>query len=398
MVKHITIRSKSNEHSTRSPLKVLVGGILGMMLVMGIGRFAFTPILPLMQRDLGISNSLVGGLASLNYIGYLAGALLCAFWPSLLRRTTINVTALLTSIATTFLMGLTISPYMWSVLRFTAGIASALLFVAIAVEVSEILVRSQHGRWNSALYGGIGFGIALSGAVVPLLDKIGGWRASWLGMGVISLILAFSGIILSGKRHASIVTQDGQNAIIETLSGISRLATAYFLEGFGYIITATFLVTMIAHTPGLTAFSAWSWVAVGLAAAPSTVLWQQLASRIGIREALTLAYLIQSGGLLLSIYATTAITTGIAATIFGGTFLAIVSLSMAEGGRRSGAKGRRAAAILTVAFGSGQVIGPFFAGLLADRHGGFTIPLTLAACAVLFGGILIATDNHFKLR
>ena len=381
--------------TSRSALRVLVGGMFGMMLAMGIGRFAFTPILPLMQRDLGISHSLAGGLASLNYVGYLIGALVCALWPQLLRSTLLNVSALVSSIATTLLMGMTHSPFWWGSMRLVAGVASAILFVVIAVEVAENLVHSRHSRWSSALYGGIGLGITVSGIMVPVLDRAGGWQTAWIGMGVISGLLALGGILIAGKRQAAISVPNASTAATGSLSGMARLTTAYFLEGFGYIVSATFLVTMIAHTPGLSRFASLSWVAVGLAAAPSTVMWQRVALRFGARQALTLAYLLQFCGIVLSIFAGDVLSTGVAAIIFGGTFLGIVSLAMAEGGRRAGSQGRRVAAILTTAFGTGQVFGPSLAGVLADRFGGFSIPLALAAAAVLIGGVLVATDNRF---
>ncbi|MDD5760157.1 MAG: YbfB/YjiJ family MFS transporter [Desulfobulbaceae bacterium] len=367
-----------------------------MMVAMGIGRFAFTPILPLMQRDLGISNSLAGGLASLNYAGYLAGALVCAVWPHVLRYTSVNVTALVASIATTILMGFTQSPYCWGALRMISGVASAMLFVVIAIEVTETMVRSSHSRWSSALYGGIGLGIALSGIFTQILDKIGGWNAAWLGMGVISVVLSLAGILVAGKRRGAVSVPEVSSPLSGTLAGISRLATAYFLEGVGYIVSATFLVTMISHTAGLDRFAPWSWVAVGLAAAPSTVIWQQIAYRIGVRHALTLAYLLQACGILLSSIATQPFSAGLAAIIFGGTFLGIVSLAMAEGTRRAGANARRAAAILTVCFGAGQVIGPPLAGLLADQQGDFSLPLILAGSIVVLGGMLIASDRNFS--
>ncbi len=379
----------------RSALWVLIGGMFGMMVAMGIGRFAFTPILPLMQRDLGISNSLAGGLASLNYVGYLAGALVCAVCPHILRYTSVNVTALVASIATTFLMGFTQSPYWWGVLRLISGVASAMLFVVIAIEVTETMVRSSHSRWSSALYGGIGLGIALSGVFTQILDRFGGWSVAWLGMGGISMILSLVGILVAGKRRGAVSIPSVSSPSTGTLTGISRLATAYFLEGVGYIVSATFLVTMITHTAGLARFAPWSWVVVGLAAAPSTVIWQQIAYRIGVRHALTLAYLLQACGILLSSIATQPFSAGLAAIIFGGTFLGIVSLAMAEGTRRSGADARRAAAILTVCFGAGQVIGPPLAGLLADQQGGFSLPLILAGSIVVLGGMLVATDRNF---
>jgi len=386
--------------SPRSPVRVLIGGILGMMVAMGIGRFAFTPILPLMQRDLGVSHSLAGGLASLNYIGYLAGALACAIWPGLLRSVPLNIGALAACIGTTLLMALTTDPFWWGALRLLAGGASALLFVVIAIEVSEILAQSRHNSWSSALYGGIGLGIALSGALVPLLDRINGWRGAWLGMGGLSVVLALLGVMVAGKRRGAVAVSDKGTAPPATncLSGLARLATAYLCEGFGYIISATFLVTMIAHTPGLAGFASWSWVAVGLAAAPSTVIWQRTAARIGVRPALTVAYLLQTVGLLLSITAATPLKAGLAATIFGGTFLGIVALSMAEAGRRCTLEGRRAAAVMTVCFSVGQVVGPSLAGFLADKQGGFGLPLLLAAIVVASGAILTATDRHYSRK
>ena len=390
--------TESPETTQRSPVRVLFGGILGMMVAMGIGRFAFTPILPLMQRDLGISYSLAGGLASLNYAGYLAGALLCALWPRVLRSTFVNASALGICIVATLGMGLTNSPFGWGTLRLVTGFASAILFVVIAVEVSEILVRSRHSRWASALYGGIGLGIAMSGAVVPLLDWLGGWRAAWLGMGMLSVLLALVGIVLAGKSRGAIEVPEGATPAGGDLVGIVRLASAYFLEGMGYIVSATFLVTMIAHTPGLERFAPWSWVVVGLAAAPSTMIWQQIACRVGVRSALTLAFSLQAGGIVLSSVATHAFSTALAAVIFGGTFLGIVALTMAEGGRRTGTQGRRTAAILTVCFGAGQVVGPPLAGLLADQQGGFTLPLLLAGAVVALGGVLVATDGNFSTK
>lgn len=137
-------------------------------------------------------------------------------------------------------------------------------------------------------------------------------------------------------------------------------------------------------------------MAVGLAAAPSTILWRLTANRIGTRPALSLAYLLQDVGIFLSINAGTALIAGLAAVIFGGTFLGIVALAMAEGARRAGTEGRRAAAVLTACFGAGQVVGPPLAGLLADQQGGFSLALLLAAALVVLGGVLVATDKEFS--
>jgi predicted MFS family arabinose efflux permease len=375
-------------------LRILLGGIFGMMVAMGIGRFAYTPILPIMQRELGMTNAVAGWLASTNFTGYLAGAVLCAFFPLMLRSSAVNICAILASIASTFLMGATLSPQLWGLLRGVSGLSSAILFVVISIEVSEALTRRGCGHLIGALYGGIGLGIALSGSMVPVFETFGGWRFSWFGMGGLAGLLTLSGLLLARKRAAALDITAGQTTPGPRAEKYRLLAAAYICEGLGYIVSATFIVAMISRTPGLESFAPLSWVAVGLAAAPSTIFWQQVGRRIGVRPALMLAYAVQAVGILVSIRATSVPGACLAAVFFGGTFLGIVTLVMTEGNRRAGHDGRRTAAILTVCFSIGQVIGPPLAGRMADLRGGFALPLLLAALAVTIGGILVALDTE----
>jgi len=275
-------------------LKVLIGGILGMVVAMGIGRFIFTPILPLMQRDLGMTNSVAGWLAGLNYLGYLAGAIVCSVTPGMLRSWLITGGSLFVSIATTLFMGATISVHWWGLMRFAGGFASAVLFIVITAEVGETLSRRGYGHWLGALYGGVGLGIAISGLVVPPLDNIGGWIGAWYGAGLLAAILAVIGLLLGRRRElVKPITIDESRTPV-SLSSVRLLAVGYFFEGLGYIVTATFLVAIISMTPGLEDFAPYSWVAVGLAAVPSTIFWPYLGRRIGNRKALLGAYLLQA--------------------------------------------------------------------------------------------------------
>ena len=387
----INCESSQNDRST---LYILLGGMLGLVVVMGIGRFAFTPILPLMQRDLGMSNTVAGWLAGLNYLGYLGGAVLCSVAPQLLRSRLLTGGSLLLSLATTLFMGFTISIFWWGLMRLVGGFVSAVIFIVISAEVGEALTRRGYGHWVGALYGGVGLGIALSGFLVPQLDKVGGWSSTWIGMGILATLLAVSGIALGRKRSLVQPTTISTTAHAGNLKSVRLLAVAYFFEGLGYIVTATFIVAIISVTPGLEAFAPYSWVAVGLAAVPSTLFWPYLARRIGSRQALLAAYALQATGILVSVWADSIVEVVFVSITFGGTFLGIVAMTLAEGNQRMRGEGGRAAAFLTASFGVGQVLGPVLAGMLADLQQGFALPLMLAAACVALGGIFIALDRQ----
>src|SRR5437762_5328854 len=100
-------------------IRVAFAGLAALAVAMGIGRFAFTPLLPMMQDDAGISLAQGGYLASANYLGYLAGAL----WAMRPARTDIAIGSALLAIAlTTFAMGYTHDMLAWTVLRALAGV------------------------------------------------------------------------------------------------------------------------------------------------------------------------------------------------------------------------------------------------------------------------------------
>ncbi|MBK1662814.1 YbfB/YjiJ family MFS transporter, partial [Paracraurococcus ruber] len=60
------------------PLGLALGGLLALASAIGIGRFVYTPILPTMAEELGLTKGEAGLVASANLLGYLIGALLAA--------------------------------------------------------------------------------------------------------------------------------------------------------------------------------------------------------------------------------------------------------------------------------------------------------------------------------
>ena len=155
--------------------RILVAGVISLVVAMGIGRFAFTPILPFMQARFGLSNAAIGALASSNYLGYLGGALLAAFVPPGRARDSLLRASLWTVAASTILMGLTADFRAWFALRFVAGMAGAGVFVLGSATVLEEVSRRGRPGLSGVLYSGPGIGIALSGlAVLVLKGLLGG--------------------------------------------------------------------------------------------------------------------------------------------------------------------------------------------------------------------------------
>lgn len=345
---------------------------------MGVGRFVYTPILPLMHAQAGLAAAAGADLATANYAGYLVGALAGIAVPRLTRSSWALRGPLLILTATLAAMPLTHSTAVWLALRLGAGVASALIFVAA---VGSLLghLRGHPAHLPGWAFGGIGAGIALSGLLVLILRSVAGWQAAWWASAGLAVLLTAASWNLTpepaprpadrdapaaatGARRRRRSRGDGSRAFRrrrrETGSGTRRrfavLFVSYTLEGVGYIIAGTFLVAAIEqNSPGWIGGGAW--VLVGLAAVPSPALWTWLGRRRSHPGLLLTALAVQAAGIALP-----ALVGGVGAALasallFGATFIGVSMLALATGAHLGVP---RAVALLTCGYSVGQILGP----------------------------------------
>ncbi len=376
--------------------KLMIGGISALALAMGIGRFAYTPVLPSMQLDQGFDNQLAGVIASANYLGYFIGAFAAGAVPKQWSRTRVLRVSLLSGLVTTAAMAATESAWIWIVLRFLSGLASAGILVLVTATVLEHAARLGRTYLAAILFAGVGLGIAISGLAVLLLDQQVGWRGDWLALAVISgLLLLPAWLWVVHERHAA--DPEASEAPDERPYSypLAFLVLAYFCEGAGYIVSGTFLVAIVQALPGLSAYGEVAWIIVGLAGVPSCLLWAALGARWGFVAALIAAHLVQACGIVLPLVSAGPFAVVLAAILFGGTFMGITTLTVGLAGRIAPANRARVVGRVTAAFGLGQILGPIAAGAMADRAGDFELALISAAAVVVLGALLLLIGRLF---
>ncbi len=388
---------------------LVLGGILAIAAAMGIGRFVYTPILPHMVDGLGMTQAQAGLIASANYLGYLLGALLAAApSPAAARRSRLLV-ALAGSTASTALMAADTTMALFLALRFLGGLASAFVFVSASAIVFDRPAGPSRGQPAAVHLTGVGIGIALSAMLVAAAAAAGGdWRTLWLASGLVSLA-ALLGVGWAVPGPSNHPTPARPSAPAEPAPPRARLPVAliaaYGLFGFGYVITATFLVAIVRTTPEIARSEPIIWVLVGAAAIPSVALWSWCGRRIGTLPAFAAACLVEAVGVVSSVLWVSWAGIVLAAVLLGGTFVGITALGLVGARQRAGGHDTgRVLALMTASFGLGQMVGPSFAGALYDRLGSLVWPsltaagaLVLAACLAILlrpGGALPSGANR----
>jgi MFS family permease len=389
--------ARAHVSSRREYPQTLLGGLLALIVAMGIARFAYTPILPLMKNEAGVGDAFAGILASGNYLGYLAGALVAAlpFWRP--RRVLTIRTALVAASATTLAMGLVANPVAWLGIRFVSGVASAFVLVLVSSLILDQASREGRSWWPGVLYSGVGLGIALTGIVVPSLAH-DGWRAAWIGLGFMSVLLCVA--IWPGLSEEPADPSRPPDAAVDAPHPAIywSLIVSYFAVGVGYIVPATFIVAILRATPQLASIASSSWIVVGLVAAPSPFVWGRLAARFGRIRMLGLAMLVLTAGVVAPVYVRNVAGATFAALALGGTFIGITTLVTIEARALFPHSSHRAIGQLTAAFGTGQVIGPLIVSAIATAGGSYDTALLAAASILLAGGAILAAGQFAGKR
>ncbi len=379
------------------PLRAVTGGVLAMFLAFGVGRFAYTPLLPLMQEQTGLAVDMAGYLASMMYLGYLSGSVivtktLARFGPSKMLNC-----GLVLLVLTTGAMSSGEVFESWSFIMFGIGFSSAMVFLATLSLIIGIFLDYGAGWLTASLYSGIGLAIVLIGLVVPVVGKFADWQGAWI---FVALTALFAGgachLLLKPYNHKQPKSLSTEAAW--TAPGAKRAAffliAAYFLHGFSYTIGGTFMVAMLSEFPGLHGRAHIGWILVGAMVIPSCLIWPVIASRLGEAKTVTLLLILQAlANIIVVIWATqTGILVG--AAVFGSTFLAIPGLVLGRIAKLAGIKKDQIIGLATILFGIAMVLGPSVGGLIAKLTGSFDRSLIMASIALLIGaGISMLAES-----
>lgn len=379
------------------PLAIALAGLLSLAVAMGIGRFAFTPLLPMMLHDGVIGLPAASGLATANYLGYWLGALACALqpwaWQRWGRRTPLvhTVVVRLGLVATVLLTLAMAHPaaVLWPLWRFLAGVASALVFVYTTGWCLARLTAVGKPSLAGLIYVGPGLGISVSGLAASAMVA-GGWTAAvgWLVFGGLAILL--TGVAWPRLRGA-VTTSVAAHAVADaTPRGVMAwFALAYGLAGLGYIVTATFLPVIARQAlPG----SVWLdlfWPLFGLGVALGALLTLRLPVEWDRRQLLMACYSMQALGVLLTVWLPSLAGFALGSLLLGLPFTAITLFVMQEARRLKPHGASAAIGLLTAAYGLGQIAGPPMAAWLLPRSAspgqGFALSLQIAAGALLAG-------------
>ena len=411
-----TLPSGADESDTtpasHRPLAVALAGMAALAVAMGIGRFAFTPLLPMMLND-GVV-TLAGGswLATANYLGYLIGALACMALPwvaprarqvwhaARLARWGLGATVLLT-------LGMALPlPDTWPALRFAAGVASALVFLNVSVWCMVRLVALGQPALGGLIFCGPGLGIVLTGLSASAMvawqwPAAAGWAVfGLLGAGLVAAIWS----VLQGVAQPTVAATGAATVTAQppgsTMPGHGPLAragltVAYGLAGLGYIVTATFL-PVIARA-ALPTGSPWPdlfWPLFGAGVALGAALSTRTPAAWDRRKLLMVAYVVQAGAIALSLVWPGPLGFALGSLLLGLPFTAITFYALQEARRVWPSAGDSFPGLLTAAYGMGQILGPpMVAWMLhhtTTQDQGFVYGLAAAAAALVVGAVLYA--------
>ena len=378
-----------------SRIKVLSAGIFSLILMLGIARFAYTPMLPLMQQQAGLGLSEAGWLASINYLGYLCGAIIASSISNLILKDRLYRIGLIVAVLTTAGMGLTTNIWLWSILRFFAGLSSAAGLLLGSGLILNWLIRHGHRSELGIHFSGLGLGIAFCAVMVELLSYQFDWSQQWILLTLAGIVFLIPAWLWLPAPDTSILTHNGEQLVDNPPSRIfsSLLMAAYFCAGVGYVISATFIVAIVDQFPGLQGSGSWAFMLLGLAAAPACILWDFIARRVGNINALIIAFLLQIVGILLSIIDSNLTIVMLGAILFGGTFIGIVSLVLTMAGRYYPTRPAKMMGKMTISYGIAQIIAPLITGYMAENSGSYHDGLYLAVVMMILGTILM-----FKLK
>ncbi|MFT7338941.1 MAG: putative MFS family arabinose efflux permease [Marinobacter maritimus] len=385
------------QQSTTTPKElfgVLAAGAVMLMVVHGLGRFIYTPLLPYLVDDGQFTAPEGAAVATWNYFGYLVGAMLAIRWHRISHIRVLLPAFLVVHVITTLFITQIDNLTAISASRWLNGVANGVIFVQAPALILEWLVLRNRASMSGLVYVGVGLGLLVSsGLVTGSADWLEG-AARWWPAALISIPLAVWGAYRLTRLELQDHEPGGGGKAATTTPLIDRASIPLFLSyagaGLGYILPMTFL-PLLAKLE-LEA-DHWllngTWLIVALCTIPAAWLWNKLGTKMGDIPALKLNFLIQLAGVLAAVVLPGAIGLVLCAALVGSTFLGTVLLTQRIGRALQPHQGPRLSAAMVALYGFTQMVGPWLTKQWLDAGGTLMSAFGIGVAALAFGLIFV---------
>tara|TARA_R110002126_G_scaffold45749_3_gene129360 strand:+ start:859 stop:2064 length:1206 start_codon:yes stop_codon:yes gene_type:complete len=370
--------------------RVYFAGISSLIVTVGVARFSYSLLLPIMQDGAGLTELGGGWLASTNFMGYMSGVLLAASLHNMNYKYNLHRLYLILSVLTSAAMVMTTDMVTWAVLRFIAGVCASGGFIIASGLILKWLVKHHHRAELGIHFSGAGLSIIITSLLVEFMLTISAdWQQQWLALAVMAAVFAIPAWLW--MPHPFIDGQVGGTAKDTPPSKVfkSLMMLAYFCAGYGYAVSSTFIVDIVERVEGLQGQGGLAFLLVGLAATPAALIWDRIARKTGYIKALIVAYILQAIGIILPAINDSLPVVIISALMFGGTFIACVSMVLTMAGKFYPSNPAKFMGTMTLAYGAAQILAPVCTGYLTETFGSYDIGLYVSAAIVMIGTLFL---------
>ncbi len=386
--------SRQSCTSPRELFSVLAAGAVVLLVVHGLGRFIYTPLLPYLVDDGQFGAAEGAAVATWNYLGYLMGAMVAIRWHRIDQIRILLPVSLAVHVATTLIVTQTDHLTVISGARWLNGVANGIVFVQAPALILEWLVLRNRASMSGLVYIGVGFGLLLSsGVVTGSADWLEGAQR-WWPAALLSVPLAWWGAARLMKLDVPVRQQENNTHAVTTSPLFDRASIPLFLSyagaGLGYILPMTFLplLAKVELSAGHWLLNG-TWLIVALATIPGPWIWNKLGARIGDLPALKLNFLIQLIGVLAAVVLPSEIGLILCAALVGGTFLGTVLLTQRIGRALHPHQGPRLSAAMVALYGFTQMVGPWLTKQWLDGGGTLVSAFGIGVAALVFGLVFV---------
>ncbi len=390
-------------HPNYSVLAILLVGILGVFVTIGITRLSFGMVVPLLQQNPEITSTVIGFIGTANFIGYFIGALLAHMFNQRYALRPLIFAVFAVEAVFMLIMSIVDSYLLLALCFALVGVASAIGYMSIMSYVAHTIAPSLKGRALGAAISGNSVGIIISGLSVYGLGSLGEYSFSsnyWVFIVCmcVSIIIIMLRIIPTQSVHNPATTALSTRAIITSRNFI-KMASIYLLFGISYTLFLTYFVSHIIEKFTIDIqISSYFWLVLGGISLASGPLFGLIADKYSTYTALAITYVLLAISAMSIVIGTEQYVIVLSALLFGIAVWSTPSLMFLLSTTYFGkANTTKATALVTVAFGLGQIIGPITGGAMYDIFAGYDLAFTFVGMlCILCAGMSVVFNRQLK--